>query len=121
MSDISRCAHGVLLTEKCLKCIFPPFDTSASPTCAGIDVTLAERDKRYGAFDGHALITQRLKEDMRGTDGWRRLAVDQAEALDMIVHKIGRILNGDPNYHDSWHDIVGYAKLVADRLEGRAA
>jgi hypothetical protein len=42
---------------------------------------------------------------------------DQREALDMIAHKIGRILNGDPNYADSWVDIAGYAKLVADRLE----
>jgi hypothetical protein len=25
-------------------------------------------------------------------------------------------LNGDPEFHDSWHDIVGYAKLVADSL-----
>ena len=34
----------------------------------------------------------------------------------MIVHKIGRILNGDPEFHDSWHDIVGYAQLAADRV-----
>jgi hypothetical protein len=34
----------------------------------------------------------------------------------MIAHKIGRILNGDPNYADSWIDIAGYAQLVADRL-----
>lgn len=40
----------------------------------------------------------------------------------MVAHKIGRILNGDPNYHDSWHDIIGYTKLVADELaEGGAA
>lgn len=43
---------------------------------------------------------------------------DQVEALEMIAHKIGRIINGDPNYADSWHDIAGYAKLVADRLDG---
>jgi hypothetical protein len=36
----------------------------------------------------------------------------------MIAHKIGRIVNGDPRYADSWVDIAGYAKLVADRLEG---
>jgi len=36
---------------------------------------------------------------------------------DMIANKLGRILNGDPNYADSWMDIAGYAKLVADRLE----
>ena len=37
----------------------------------------------------------------------------------MILHKIGRILNGDPNYADSWHDIAGYAKLVEDELSGK--
>jgi hypothetical protein len=41
------------------------------------------------------------------------------EALEMVAHKIGRILNGDPKYHDSWHDIIGYTKLVADRLRAR--
>jgi hypothetical protein len=43
---------------------------------------------------------------------------DQWEALEMIVHKIGRIVNGNPNKVDHWVDIAGYAKLVADRLEG---
>jgi hypothetical protein len=38
------------------------------------------------------------------------------EALDMVAHKIGRILNGDPTYTDSWHDIAGYSKLVEDEL-----
>jgi len=37
----------------------------------------------------------------------------------MNAHKIGRILNGDPNWSDSWHDIAGYAQLVANRLNGR--
>ena len=35
----------------------------------------------------------------------------------MIAHKIGRIINGDPDYDDSWADIAGYAKLVSDRLQ----
>lgn len=81
-----------------------------------IEQTLAERGSRYGSFEGHALITQGLKKIMQGTANWAKLADDQREALEMIAHKIGRILNGDPNYHDSWHDIVGYTKLVADRL-----
>ena len=37
----------------------------------------------------------------------------------MIFHKIGRIINGDPDYADSWHDIAGYAQLVANRLNGK--
>ena len=81
-----------------------------------ISETLAERGNRYGSFTRHAAVTQRLKTAMLGSDKWHLLAPDQKEALEMIAHKIGRILNGDPDYHDSWHDIVGYAKLVADRL-----
>ena len=83
----------------------------------GIENTLNERGQKYGKFTGHAAITQFLKDGMRAAPKWNELANDQKEALEMIAHKIGRILNGDPNYHDSWHDIVGYAKLVADRLQ----
>lgn len=83
-----------------------------------ITAVLDERGSRYGAFDSHALITQDLKDCVASTPGWSLLAPDQKEALEMIAHKIGRILNGDPNYTDSWVDIAGYAKLVSDRLEG---
>lgn len=81
-----------------------------------VAATLAERGARYGAFNTHAEITQSLKDIMRSTPGWKRLTPSQAEALEMNAHKIGRILNGDPNYADSWHDIAGYAKLVEDEL-----
>ena len=83
-----------------------------------IEATLSERGKKYGKFKNHAAITQSLKQVMYNQDNWQKLKDDQKEALEMIAHKIGRILNGDPHYHDSWHDIVGYAKLVADRLVG---
>jgi hypothetical protein len=43
----------------------------------------------------------------------------QVEALEMIAHKIGRILSGDPNHQDHWDDIAGYAKLVSERLQGK--
>jgi len=82
----------------------------------GIDATLAARGTRYGAFPGHARITQALKRAMVDSPNWDQLADDQREALEMVVHKIGRILNGDPNYLDSWHDIIGYTRLVEARL-----
>lgn len=81
-----------------------------------IGATLVERGSRYGPFTGHARITQDLKHIMQTTNGWKKLSSDQKESLEMIAHKIGRILNGDPNYDDSWVDIAGYAKLVGDRL-----
>lgn len=39
------------------------------------------------------------------------------EALDMICHKIARILAGDPNEPDHWHDIAGYATLVEKEIK----
>jgi hypothetical protein len=79
-----------------------------------VEKTLKERNKRYGDFQGHANITQMLKHVMRHTAGWERLTNDKKEALEMVAHKIGRILNGDPEYKDSWHDIIGYTKLIDD-------
>lgn len=83
-----------------------------------ITQTLTERGARYGTFVGHAKVTQDLKAVMRSHHGWVNLADDQKEALEMVAHKVGRILNGDPNYDDSWVDVAGYSKLVADRLQG---
>jgi len=87
-----------------------------------IKATLVARGKRYGDFAGHAEVTQHLKAYMRAELAKRGkvLAADQYEALDMIAHKLGRIINGDPDYDDSWHDIAGYAELVAKRLQGEA-
>lgn len=87
---------------------------------ADIDSTLHERGQRYGKFITHSFITQEMKRFIHAqlVERGITLAADQHEALDMICHKIGRIINGDPNYADSWVDIAGYAKLVADRLQG---
>ena len=85
-------------------------------TFGPLENTLTERGSRYGSFDSQANLTQDLKRVMQSRKGWPALDDDQKEALEMIAHKIGRILNGDPNYADSWHDIAGYAKLVDDRL-----
>lgn len=91
-----------------------------------VEETLKERGNRYGQFKDHAKIAMKLKEVMRHPaapaslelthEGWLRLAPDQMQALDTICDKIARIINGDPNYIDNWHDIQGYAKLVEDRL-----
>ena len=85
-----------------------------------INEILTERGNRYGKFTGHAEVTQMLKTVVASALVKRNktLAPDQQESLDMILHKIGRIVNGDPDYDDSWVDIAGYAKLVADRLQG---
>ena len=81
-----------------------------------INSMLAERGRRYGQFQHHAEISQTLKCVIQNTSGWNRLADDQKEALEMVMHKVARILNGDPNYFDSWRDVAGYSELIAKRL-----
>lgn len=93
---------------------------NTDPTGDNIQVMLDERGKRYGKFTTHAELTQALKRILMQHvyTSTSKFEADQLEALDMICHKLGRIVNGDPNYADSWDDIAGYAKLVGDRLRG---
>lgn len=86
----------------------------------GTQALITERGTRYGKFKDGADIMQSLKDTMRDIDGWDNLTASQKEALDMIQHKIGRILNGDPTYDDSWKDIAGYATLIVNELNGEA-
>lgn len=85
-------------------------------TNTDVNEVLSERGKRYGSFELHAAITQSLKIVMVQTPQWKNLSASQKESLEMVAHKIGRILNGDPNYIDSWVDIVGYTQLVVNQL-----
>lgn len=93
-----------------------------------VAATLAQRGSRYGDFTDHAGLAQGLMfrlqkfnkpadNDQGYTEPWKdRLNDVQRQALTVIMDKIARILTGDPNYDDNWHDIQGYAKLVEDRL-----
>lgn len=83
--------------------------------------TLDSRAVTYGKFENLAKVAQSVKTAMFDTLEVRSsLAPDQREALEMIASKVARIINGDPNCLDSWHDIAGYAQLIADRLRGVA-
>lgn len=91
----------------------PPQDNSD-----GIEKVIADRGNNYGRFEDGAEIMQQLKLIVHTSQGWGRMKPIQREGMDMILHKIGRILNGDPSYVDSWIDIEGYSKLVSDWLKG---
>jgi transposase len=86
-----------------------------------VERILDKRGTSYGTFLDNARVTQRLKAVAHNFAGQnnKTFDADQAEALDMIFTKVGRILNGDSNHIDSWIDIAGYATLVADRLQGK--
>lgn len=95
-----------------------PNECIGAPEADGTEQLITERGSRYGKFKDGAEIMQELKFVMREVDGWHNLTPSQREALDMIQHKIGRILNGDPTYDDSWKDIAGYATLIVNELNG---
>lgn len=82
-----------------------------------VNETLAEREKTHGDFKAQARTAQKLKGVMHQSENWLELSAWQQIALDMIAVKISRVLHGDPNHHDSWHDISGYSTLVLRQLE----
>lgn len=92
-------------------------------TTSNIDKILNEREKTHGSFDDHARITQRLKaviaEELflRAERGQTPLSDMQRESIDMIEHKIGRILAGNPSEPDHWNDIAGYAVLPVAKAQ----
>ena len=73
------------------------------------------RGSTHGDFAENGKIMQALKEIMRCHQKWDRLEPYKREALEMIQHKIGRILCGDDSFYDHWRDIAGYAKLCEER------
>jgi hypothetical protein len=85
------------------------------------DITeiITQRGAVYGNFESGAQIMQELKNIINSRAEFELLRPYQKEALEMICHKIGRILNGNPDYVDSWADIAGYAQLVVDALNNR--
>lgn len=85
-----------------------------------IEDTLAERLKTHGSFIENGRIMQALKDVARSGVNWHRLTPYQKEAIDMNMHKIGRILSGDPDCPDHWRDISGYATLVEKELTASA-
>lgn len=76
---------------------------------------LTERNITHGDFRRSAEISQHLKRVVtRYSEG---LTPVQEETLEMIMHKIARLLNGDPTRIDTWEDIVGYATLAIIDIE----
>jgi len=82
-----------------------------------INQILEQRKSQHGDLLTQSTISQSMKDCMRFTQNWNNLKQDQKECLEMIVHKIARILAGDPNFVDHWDDVSGYSILVANRLK----
>ena len=74
------------------------------------------REQRYGSLKVQGKLAQDLKDVAHNSSKWNKLLPYQKECIDMVMHKISRILEGDPKYIDSWRDIVGYVSRVVEFL-----
>jgi hypothetical protein len=81
-----------------------------------LEQTIAARRGRYGPLIESGEVAMKLEDYLRSLPGWQNLAYDQRESLAMVMHKVSRIMCGDPDYDDSWVDIAGYAQNVVNRL-----
>lgn len=93
--------------------------TGRTPPETSVDAVLDQRATTYGSFKDVAEIIQNIKQVISSSPNWNTLPSDTKEMLDMIATKVGRILNGDPEYVDNVVDIIGYAQLVLDRMNGK--
>ena len=81
-----------------------------------IEKVLEERGSTYGEFKSNGRIAGLMKEIARKGDGWDALDYYEREAIDMILHKIARVVNGY-RCKDNFVDIAGYATLVIKEYE----
>jgi hypothetical protein len=82
-----------------------------------LNSTLAARKSQYGDFTDHARVAQELKVICQAAPSWSKMLPVHKEAMDMIMHKAARLLCGNPNHVDSWHDIGGYARCAEERCK----
>ena len=83
-----------------------------------VEDTLIQRGNRYGCSVRNAQLTQTLMNEVNlasAREGTHLSAVHK-EYLHMIMHKISRMVVGDPWYADNVHDIGGYAKLIEEYI-----
>jgi hypothetical protein len=80
--------------------------TDATASASGL---APNRDHQHGGMAAVGTVAQDIKAAMRSSKNWPALSPGHREALDMVAHKIARILSGaDPHDREHWEDLVGY-------------
>jgi glucan phosphorylase len=80
-----------------------------------VNEILEERGSRYGDFNKLSRLSQSIK-DVYYINQKENVTPAMSEAIEMIIHKLARIINGDPYYKDNFIDIQGYCQLYLDEL-----
>ena len=88
-----------------------------APKISDLEYTLKERKETYGDYSQIAITSQNLKYILNTSSPFKHLLESKKESIEMILHKIARIVHGDPNHIDNWHDIAGYATLIENEIK----
>ena len=91
-------------------------EVNKSSKLKSVSDTLKERQQQYGCFEDVAMVTRKIMNAIEWARGKDKLPEPHYEALHMIASKIARIVNGNCNSIDEWHDIGGYAKLIENLI-----
>lgn len=76
------------------------------------------RDTQHGGMEAVGKVAQQMKAAIRSGRNWHRLSSGEREALDMICHKVGRVLSGaDPHDLQHWEDLAGYPAAAMRDME----
>jgi hypothetical protein len=73
---------------------------------------IAARTRTHGRFSDVAKASCALKAILRTGPAWIAMNDQERESADMIVHKLARIISGNPHEEEHWDDIAGYAKIA---------
>ena len=87
------------------------------PPVAQVENVIISRQKIHGDFADNARLTQTLKRLVYDEPGSNQLDDTQAQALELILLKLSRIISGNPDEPDHWCDIAGYAALVMNHVQ----
>jgi len=80
---------------------------------------IEERSKIYGDFNDIAEVSQKIK-DMYYVNNAQELDSIINEGVDMVIHKLSRVICGGSRYVDNFRDIQGYCQLIIDYLENQS-
>ena len=84
---------------------------------SNVEQILAERGKDYGNFEDIANFTRYAFELLMELDKAKYASQAMKESAHMILQKLARAFNGNPNKKDTWDNIAGYATLVSKTLK----
>lgn len=88
-------------------------------TATKVHDTLKERGPTHGDYNVQSTMHDQLLAVMMKSPGFLKLRPQHRQALNIIAMKTSRILSGDAEHRDHWHDIAGYATLAENACSYR--